>query len=83
MSIRKRLPSPVDCSEVLDRTCLVLALEVLFDPKNKVVLESSLYYLMKEVGRYQLVNISVWEIIGEGLQEQSSLLDSNEHLAVH
>ncbi len=83
MSISKRLPPPVDCSEVLDRTCLVLALEVLFDPKNKVVLESSLYYLMKEVGRYQLVNISVWEIIGEGLQEQPSLLDSNEHLAVH
>lgn len=42
-------------------------LEVIVDPVDKMVLESSLDNLMEEVGREKLCYVGPGEIIGEGL----------------
>ncbi len=46
----------------------ILFLKILCDPENKVILKSSLNNLVKEVGRYQLIDVGMREIVGEGLK---------------
>jgi hypothetical protein len=41
--------------------------KVFLNPRDKVVLEATLYDLMKEIRRQEFMNVSARKIVGEGL----------------
>ena len=52
----------------------IFLLQVLFNPCNEVVFECSLDELMEDVRRDELMDISSWEVVREGLFDRECKL---------